>query len=68
MARNSSLARLARRLLAPLFADVAEHQHRADDALLIVADRRGAVVDRRLASVARQQQRLVDQSDDLPLA
>ena len=46
--------------------DVAEHQHDADDLARGVADRGGAVVDRPLAAVPGDQERVVRQPDDQP--
>ena len=63
---------LARRA-APLslrlsLGDAAEDEHDAVNAALLVADRRGAVVDRRLRAVPGDEKRVIRQPDDAPFA
>ena len=53
-------------LHAPLRGDVAEDQHASGDLAVLVADRRGAVVDRALAAVLLNQHRVIRQADDDP--
>ncbi len=47
---------------------IPEHEHDADERPVGGADRRGAVFDRRLATVARQEHRVVREPHDAPFA
>ena len=49
---------------APAFCDVAKDEHAAHDLAVHATNRRRAVVDRRLAAVARDEDRVIGETDD----
>jgi len=55
-------------VLAARLGDVAEHQDHAEDPPLLIANRRGAVVDRDLRTILAPEHSMVGEADDLAVA